>query len=226
MKPSFLPSFRNCTTLLTAAFVGACGDSGGGGTAGEPPPDTPGFVVECNKDLMGDQLVCMSPEDWNCSVQGHYVRESICARLWGGTPADYDDKVVLSKDDRFEGTFDCAHLPEPVEDDPETPEDETVPEILLGVGLGTGCDNCRVCDSQLAGWFANGAPDDAWNEFPACPGKAEDPQGNPYPDNDALNAWCGGEPDPTTGGGGGTTTGGGGGPGFGYATARPPSVGP
>lgn len=77
--------------LTLAGTLAGCGDStsqtnsgtdsGPGDDTGDTPPVWPGYVVECNPDVSGHQLVCMTDEDYDCSVRDHYVRESICADL-------------------------------------------------------------------------------------------------------------------------------------------------
>lgn len=197
--------------LVLLTLGAACKPSGGGDTdtgdtdTGEPPEKLqPGFVVECRPDLSGDQLVCMSDMAWGCPLPQaeYYIREAVCAHLWGGTPADYDGKPIMKKG-QYEGYIDCADHPNPnapIEDDPMTEEDEYLPEIRNGWAWGgSDCTDCNVCGMQAAGWIEDLGPPDAWDEIPWCPGRAYDPQIGPYLDQDALNAYCNGQTSPTTG---------------------------
>ncbi|MCY1011509.1 hypothetical protein OV079_39300 [Nannocystis pusilla] len=184
--------------LVLACTLAGCGDSVGSTdtstpseTGGGADPVWPGYVVECTPDVSGDQLVCITQDDWDCSARGHYVRESICADLWGGTPADYDGKPQLSGAP-FQGVVDCANLPAPAADDPDTEDDESVPEIRDGWFM-SGCDDCRACGNQVAGWLNDNMPKDAWNELSWCPAK------NGLNDYEVLEQWCEGGTDPTGG---------------------------
>lgn len=95
---------------------------------GDENPTAPGYYVECHPDLQGHQLVCMHGNDFDCSVRDYYVRESICADRWGGTPADYDGKPELAGAP-YAGIVDCDVIPKPAPDDPQTAKDEFVPLI-------------------------------------------------------------------------------------------------
>ncbi|PCC71481.1 hypothetical protein SAMN02745121_01022 [Nannocystis exedens] len=179
--------------LLSAASVG-CGDDGPMGTDSDgatsttdPMPTTTdvpttttdpesfvGYVMNC--DPAADpalDLLCINKKDWNCAHRDHYVRESLCALVHGGTPGDYDDKPVLV------GIEDCANPPAGVVD--------------AYSWVGEGCDDCRVCGNQLAGiaTYQQGNPNlPGWDEHPWCPQNYND-----------LETFCeGGEmPDPTEG---------------------------
>ncbi|WP_434420689.1 hypothetical protein [Nannocystis pusilla] len=180
--------------LLSAASVG-CGDDGpvgetdgGSATSTTDPPTTTdlptttsgsnpsvwGYAVDCDPAADPDlDLICMTKEDWECAQRDHYVRESLCALIHGGTPADYDGKPKLV------GEMDCANRPPGVED--------------AYSWVGYNCDDCRVCGNQLAGivTYQQGNPSlPGWDEHPWCPQNYED-----------LDKFCdGGElPDPTEG---------------------------
>ena len=141
-----------------ACAVTACGDSGGGGGK-DAELIAPGYAVDCTPDIPDDSLVCISQADWSCAQRGFYVRESICAKLLGGTPKDYDGKPKVVK---YQGLteLDCADPPE---------------GLLFGWEGLDSCDDCRVCGNQLYGWNSKQQPDEeSWNEWKFCPDSYEE----------------------------------------------------
>lgn len=159
-------------SLLYACGGGGQDDDGGnnGEGTGEPAPKVPlvpGYVVDCTPEIADDPMVCITKEDWSCSHTSYYVRESICARLYGGTPSDYDGQPELSKFDPDGGgplmpvsELDCVSLPE---------------GVLSGYEGIFNCDDCRVCGNQLYGYLNIGyAQQYGWDEIKSCPGSYEE----------------------------------------------------
>jgi hypothetical protein len=103
----------------------------------------------------------MVKSDWECSIHDDYLREAICARVLGGTPAEYDGTPKII------GEQDCDALPE---------------DVLQGYQSLATCNDCRVCGNQLDGklHIADLPGGYGWDELEFCP--------TDYPE---LNTYCG-----------------------------------
>ena len=138
------------------------GSEGEGDEQGEPKYYIPGYAVDCQPDNLDNPLVCISKQDWNCSLEGHYFREAICADVLGGTPSEYDGKPEMVKLDPdgagpAEATTNiyCDNVPE---------------GVLVNQLGGAPCNTCNVCAIQLVGYNHWGHHQGyGWDEFPWCP---------------------------------------------------------
>lgn len=170
-------------------------------SGGPPAQLEPGVIVKCGGDEQGQpRLVCMAKEDFDCINRGKpqdpdqgwpYVRQALCAQAWGGVPGDYvnpphwigdgsaQSPVIVSGN----GTVDCdwwwesgTHKNSAPPDDPATSIDEStaiVKKMYDDPLHGHQCDDCHTCWRQLEGWQYALYPDDAWDDYPWCPGKGD-----------------------------------------------------
>lgn len=167
---------RRLASAALTALLCACGGGGGsgdgaGGDGGAGDTDgafaIPGYVIDCTPEIAGDPMVCVSKDDWECSQSDYYVRESICARLFSGTPSEFDGKPQMSTIDLDGagpqmpvGELDCANLPD---------------EVVSGYESLSSCNECRVCGNQLWGQVSvRPYTKYGWDELAFCPDNYDD----------------------------------------------------
>lgn len=197
-SPIITPTFAT-VRLSTRAGVSLLSGVALLGLVGCPPNDPPqdpvlaGYAVDCTPEKPDDDLLCVPKADWECEHKDYYVRESICARFYGGTPSEYDGLPKLAKID-------------PDGDGPKAPTaDLNCYDLPKGVKSGnqnvSGCDDCRVCGNQADGYINVGqAQGYGWDEYPWCPIDSNElaaPGGLCNPDGGEPTT---GQVEPTTGG--------------------------
>ena len=165
----FLPT-RVCQPVLMVTAMACVGAACGGveGVGDETGGDAqlgyiPGYAVDCLPDSPKESLVCIPQADWECQARGNYIRESLCANYFGGTPSEYDGKPKMVKVDPDKGGAEepttsifCDKLPE---------------GVIWNDQAHASCTDCNVCTLQLQGhnkWSLKRGY--GWDEFAWCPG--------------------------------------------------------
>lgn len=153
---------RTATAALLAALAG-CGDNIWGPIVTPTPNTLPGYAIDCTPLISDDPLVCIPQDDWTCGQADYYLRKSICAGFFDGTPSDYvGDKAPEMSEYDADGAgpmkpitvLDCGQLPD---------------DVLNGWTGGEGCDNCRICEEQISKSVYADPKTNEWTELEICP---------------------------------------------------------